>query len=166
MAGSEKTGYENSRFDLFNNASVIITPNRFNQDESIKRAECFWEMNCARTYILSATLHDIIISYTSHLPHMIACSLVNLLKDFIDDDMDGIDVRSLIGSGFRDVTRISSGSPEMWSDISLLNRENIYKSITKLIEKLQLILEMFDQRMDVDKVREFFKNVREYRLGL
>ena len=164
MAGSEKTGYKHSSHDLFYDASVIITPNRFNSDNEIERIKRFWQINGSRTHVLSAELHDAIVSLTSHLPHMMACSLVDILKHRTETDLEMGDVEYLVGNGFRDVTRISSGSPDVWTDISLLNRDNIYLSITVLIEKLQQLLEIFShEEVDVDRIWRFFQNVKEYR---
>lgn len=170
MAGSEKAGYKNSREDLFNNACVIITPNRFNSDTDINRIQKFWEMIQAKVIILPADVHDLIVAYTSHLPHMAACLLVDLLKDVAvktGNKLAGKDIRNLVGSGFRDVTRISAGSPDMWTDISFLNRENITVSIDQLILKLQFLRDILkEENIDKNKLWDFLSKIRKYRKSL
>ena len=131
-------------------------------------------MISAKTIVLSADLHDEIVSYTSHLPHIVACLLVDLVKDIddnvsIENDLEKKGINHFIGTGFKDVTRIASGSPNVWTDISLLNRDSITQSINELIEKLKLILEILDNKesdADSDRVKEFFEDVRNYKRSL
>ena len=167
MAGSEKIGYEYSIHDLFHNASVIITPNRFNSDNEIEKIKSFWQMNGSNVHIQSAEQHDAIVALTSHLPHIVACSVVDVLKDKTGTVYNKGDIECLIGNGFKDVTRISSGSPDVWTDISLLNRGNIHLSVDNLIEKLQLLLDIFNSdEFNIDKIQNYFQYVKEFRDGL
>ena len=82
MAGSEKMGYENSRADLFEGASVIITPHARNSEADVRAIAGFWEPMGARTTVVSPAEHDLIAAYTSHLPHLAASSLVRVFDEF------------------------------------------------------------------------------------
>jgi len=129
MTGSEKTGYEYSSEDLYRGASVIITPHEHNDPEDIEKVERFWRDLGAKTVITTAEKHDSFVARTSHLPHLLACLLVGLA----DGAEEGIeDPRPFIGNGFRDMTRIAGGSPEMWADIFTANGDNMEKALALL----------------------------------
>ena len=136
MAGSEKAGYEHSRPDLYRGSSVIITPHQGNRQSDIDAAAGFWKSLGARTVVVSPEEHDRIVAYTSHLPHMAACALVEVFHAFRAEDGPQAGIGDFIGNGFRDATRISSGSPDMWRDIVLQNKDNISGAIDRLIEEL------------------------------
>ncbi|OHD69888.1 MAG: hypothetical protein A2W19_09190 [Spirochaetes bacterium RBG_16_49_21] len=137
MAGSEKIGFEFSDGALFEGASVIVTPHRYNQNADISRIRKLWEMLGSKTFIVSPEEHDTFVAYTSHLPHIIASSLVALLDDFRRGCAPSRDLRPFVGRGFMDATRISSGSPDMWRDIVLLNKMNILDAVSLMIDKLE-----------------------------
>ena len=140
MAGSEKYGYVNSSADLYDGASVIITPADANTQSDIARIIELWNLAGAKTVIADSDTHDRIVAYTSHLPHMVACGVMNSLVDFMQVRRD-VDVSAFTGRGFRDVTRISSGSPDMWADIVKLNRDNIALALRCMIDNLSTVLE-------------------------
>lgn len=137
MAGSEKTGYESGRPDLYRGSSVIITPHGGNHPGDIDRVTRFWESLGARTVTVSPEEHDLIVSYTSHLPHLVASALVSVFDDFRGSHDPACGIGAFIGNGFRDATRISAGSPDMWRDIVLQNRDNISGSIERMIGELK-----------------------------
>lgn len=138
MAGSEKMGYEYSRSDLFKGASVIITPHARNRESDVRAVRTFWEALKALTITITPEEHDLIIAYTSHLPHMVASSLVRVFSNFKQERPSG-NFASFVGKGFLDATRISSGSPDMWRDIVALNRENILAALDRMIEELGVL---------------------------
>lgn len=157
MAGSEKSGYEHSRPDLYDRASVLITPGRFNRTGDVERLKSFWESLGAMVSVTSASLHDLLVGYTSHLPHVIACALVDLVQGRSESG-----IRDFIGNGFRDVTRISSGSENMWSDIVRLNRENIGAGIDEFVKKLLELKKTLAEGGD-EQIRGYFEKVRRDR---
>jgi len=138
MAGSEKMGFEYSRDDLFDGSSVIITPHARNKESDIRAVRQFWEALKALTIVITPEEHDLIVTYTSHLPHMVASSLVRVFYKFKQERGSG-DFGAFIGKGFLDATRISSGSPDMWREIVALNRENILAALDRMIEELGIL---------------------------
>jgi len=112
MAGSEQGGFVAARADLFAGAAVVLTPTRHTQHEAARRAEDFWRALGARIFSYEPKFHDHMVGQVSHLPHLLAAALVCHTQEA---------ARDLAGGGFRDVTRIASGSPELWAEILLAN---------------------------------------------
>ena len=167
MAGSEKTGYEYSRPDLYSGSSVIITPHSGNSEGDIATVARFWESLGARTTVVSPEEHDRIVAYTSHLPHMIASSLVEVFQEFRRDNEPPSGIGTFIGNGFRDVTRISSGSPDMWRDIVLQNRDNIAGAIDRMIGELERLKKLISGAgPDGGPVHDYFADAKKIRDGL
>jgi len=132
MAGSEKSGYEHSSGTLYRGASVIITPGKNNSETDIQTMERFWASLGADTVRCDAEEHDRLVAVTSHVPHLAACALADLAAEA----SAGGRLTPFIGSGFRDLTRIAMGSPDMWTDIEAANAENIVRAIDALSAKL------------------------------
>jgi len=129
MAGSEKTGVEFARADLFELALCIVTPTPRTAESAVVRVRRFWETLGAYTMTLSPGKHDRLLARVSHLPHALATALVtmSLTEDAID----------LAGPGFADVTRLASGDPAMWVDILRTNRRGVLSAIDRLTAELQ-----------------------------
>jgi prephenate dehydrogenase len=136
MAGSEKTGYEHSDADLYTNAWVIVTPASKNREGDIAAVEDFWRSLRARVLRIDAFMHDERVAHTSHAPHMISCLMVNHLNQYRRNSGAG-DIDSFIGSGFRDMTRLAEGSPDMWRDIVALNRGNIAAALDSFVDEVR-----------------------------
>ena len=160
MAGGEKMGVLAAKADLYANAVCVITPTKKSQPAAVRKVEQFWKSLGARTLRLDASKHDLLVSRTSHLPHVAAAALAGLI-------LDPKHPKSQVGlcaTGFRDTTRIASGSPEMWRDIALANRKNVSQSVDTLVaelEKFQAAL----KRNDVLAVEKFFATAKERRDG-
>jgi prephenate dehydrogenase len=129
MAGSEQAGFAAARADLFEGAAVIITPARHTQHEAERRAEDFWRALGARVVNLSPEIHDRYVAQISHLPHLLAAALVNQASE---------EARELAGGGFRDTTRIASGSPTLWTEILSANSSAIAACLDDLIRDLEI----------------------------
>lgn len=127
MAGSEQAGFSAARADLFEGAAVIVTPTKQTQPEAERRAEQFWKALGASVTLLNPELHDHYVAEISHLPHLLAAALVNHASE---------PARELAGGGFRDTTRVASGSPELWVEILLANREAVSSSLALLLSNL------------------------------
>jgi len=125
MAGAEKTGVSAARADLFQDAVCVITPTRRSRPAAVAKAERFWKAVGARVVRLSPGQHDALVSRTSHLPHVTAAALANLVLHPAAAEAQAL----LCANGFRDTTRIASGSPEMWRDIALANRKNLDRAL-------------------------------------
>ncbi|MCM1570215.1 MAG: prephenate dehydrogenase/arogenate dehydrogenase family protein, partial [Roseburia sp.] len=118
MAGSERVGFINSKAMLLQNAYYILTPTEAVPDSKLKAYQELVQKIGAIPLVLSDTQHDYITAAVSHLPHVIAASLVNLVRD--SDSEDGI-MKMVAAGGFKDITRISSSSAAMWQQICLTN---------------------------------------------
>jgi len=128
MAGSEKTGVEFARADLFERAVCLITPTPRSDPASVEWLQRFWRELGGHTRVLTPQRHDALLARVSHLPHAVATALVRLaIKEAAID---------LAGPGFGDTTRIASGDPEMWTDIFRTNRKAACAAIDGLIKEL------------------------------
>jgi prephenate dehydrogenase len=133
MAGAERMGVAAARGDLFNNAVCIVTPTSKSDKTAVEKVEELWRSVGARPLRMLPELHDELVSRSSHLPHVLAATLANAVLDPKQPKRQG----ALCANGFRDTTRIASGSPEMWRDIALANRENLISALDSFVEDLQ-----------------------------
>jgi prephenate dehydrogenase len=139
MAGSEKSGAEAARADLFAGAVTLLCPELAGEAASVLFVTEFWEELGTRVVLVSVTQHDQLVAVMSHLPHLIAALLV---KHVAGTNRSALD---LCGSGFRDATRIASGAPELWADILLSNADAVQEQLrafkTELEEAIALLAE-------------------------
>jgi prephenate dehydrogenase len=133
MAGGEKTGVAAARADLFENAICVLTPTKKSNVVAVRKLEWFWKTLGSRVVKLRPEQHDLFVSRTSHLPHVVAATLANLVLGPAQPKGQS----QLCANGFRDTTRIASGSPEMWRDIALANRKHVARSLSAFISELQ-----------------------------
>ncbi|MBI5388472.1 MAG: prephenate dehydrogenase/arogenate dehydrogenase family protein [Verrucomicrobia bacterium] len=135
MAGAEKMGAGAARADLFHNAVCILTPTANTEGDALQRVDDFWRQLGSRTLHLSPDKHDEYVARCSHLPHVIAATLANLVLG----PSSAKELASLCATGFRDTTRIASGSPEMWRDIALANHENLAEALARFQDELRIL---------------------------
>jgi prephenate dehydrogenase len=121
MAGSERMGVAEARADLFVNAACVITPTAQSAPGQVNRLEQLWSAVGGLPLILSPQDHDELVCRSSHLPHVLA----SILARFVLDPAWPPAQARLCANGFRDATRIASGSPEMWRDICVANRQQL-----------------------------------------
>lgn len=141
IAGREKAGVEASDAGLFKNARVVLTPMVATDRGAVQLVRDMWQATGADVVEMNAGEHDRILAATSHLPHVLACALVDLLAQ-----MDGeTDVFAYTGGGFRDVTRIASGDPQMWHDICLANREALVAVLNTYCASLEKLGQAIEQ---------------------
>ena len=155
MAGAEKTGVAAARADLFQNAVCVLTPTRKTNSAALKRLEQFWKSLGTRVLKLSPEQHDLFVSRTSHLPHIVAATLANLVLNPANPKMQS----QLCATGFRDTTRIASGSPEMWRDIALANRKNLSSSLDAFISELQKFQHAL-KKSDAKEISNLFETAK------
>ncbi len=141
MAGSEKTGYENSTDHLLENAYYIISPTAKNTPEQIERMRQIALMLHAIPLVLDYREHDFSVAAISHLPHLIASSLVKLV---MDNDGESETMKRIAAGGFKDITRIASSSPVMWEQICMTNVDNLKILMRRYIESLESIYHDLD----------------------
>ncbi len=159
MAGSEKSGYNASTPYLFENAYYILTPISDTPDFIMFILQKMVERIGAIPLILSPSYHDFATANVSHLPHIIASSLVQLIKQ---NDGDSRYLHTLAAGGFKDITRIASSNPDIWVSICLSNKTQLQKVFAKYHS---ILLEFFDalEKEEVDKLYAFFDEARNYR---
>ncbi len=154
LAGSEKRGIVNFNADLFKNSICIITSVNKTNIKALKKIKLLWQKVGARVIMLSPNKHDQALSFTSHLPHAIAFSLIGCVPDSL---------LNLSSSGLKDTTRIASSDTDIWSQIFLSNRSNLLAAISafqKKLMNLELALKKKDQGI-LSKILNSAKSKRE-----
>lgn len=136
MAGSEKTGFSNANPDILENAYYILTPTTSVPKESLDAYHLLVKEMGAIPIILNYKEHDYVTAAISHVPHLVAAALANLVHDH--DSADGT-MKLVAAGGFKDITRIASSSPDMWESICMSNTENIANLLDDYISSLQEI---------------------------
>ena len=167
MAGSEKTGYENSSDHLLENAYYIVTPPVGadgslpfeEQPENVRRILTVARIIGAIPMVLDYRVHDRVVAAISHLPHLIASSLVNLVRD---SDTAAGTMKRVAAGGFKDITRIASSSPEMWEQICMTNTLPIAEVLERYIASLNQVLDQIRGR-DNEGIYKLFETSRDYR---
>ena len=159
MAGSEKTGYENSSVHLLENAYYIITPTALSSEEQIGRMVNMGKSIGSIPLVLDYKEHDYVTAAISHLPHIVASSMVNLVKD--SDNSQEL-MRRLSAGGFKDITRIASSSPEVWEQICMTNSNNLSLILKRYIDSLNDILKVLEAK-DNQYIYQLFETSRDYR---
>jgi prephenate dehydrogenase len=133
IAGSDKSGIDDARADLFSNARCIVTPTEKSDESAKEKIISIWEAVGAKIEVMDPFAHDEIYAAVSHFPHIIAYAIVNTIGD-VDSKYIGY-----AGKGFKDTTRIALSSPEMWRDISIFNKENLIRMMDVFRENLDKI---------------------------
>lgn len=159
MAGSERTGFANSKSRLLENAYYILTPSSTVSEEKVNAYSKLVKSMGAIPLVLNAQKHDYVTAAISHLPHVIAFSLVNLVKN--NDSSDGI-MKMIAAGGFKDITRIASSSSDMWQQICTTNSENISELLDKFISDLSTIKDLIDNK-NSNELKNYFESARCYR---
>ena len=162
MAGSEKSGYANSKAMILENAYFVLTPSKEVSQEKIDKYEQLVSTIHALPIILDYKEHDYITGTISHLPHIIAATLVNYVKD---SDTKSELMKRLAAGGFKDITRIASSSPTMWQHICLKNKDNISQILASYIKYLEEVKSMIDSG-DGQAIYDWFDSSRIYRNSL
>jgi len=158
MAGAERMGVAAARGDLFNNAVCIVTPTSKSNKTAVDKVEELWRSVGARPLRMSPELHDELVGRSSHLPHVLAATLANAVLDPKLPKEQG----TLCANGFRDTTRIASGSPEMWRDIVLANHENIIAALDSYVEDLQEFRRTLKSKNE-KAISKFFETAKKRR---
>lgn len=159
MAGSERSGFSNSSDHLLENAYYIITPGG---EVALEKISDFTELIAslgAIPLVITAEEHDFITAGVSHLPHIVASALVNLVN-LLDNDAQYM--KMIAAGGFRDITRIASSSPVMWEQICLENQKNISTVLDEFIRMLIQIRCSIDNK-EADNIFDMFASSKDYR---
>ena len=156
IAGKEKSGFEASDGNLYIGKKVIITPIKDNSSESIQVIESMWKNVGAEVDFMSPQSHDDLLGMTSHLPHMLAFSLVNYLVD------QNPSASIYAGGGFKDFSRIASGDAVMWRDICLQNKDKIITHLRGYQSTVEELIDAIDQE-ERDKLELLFATAKKTR---
>ncbi len=159
MAGSENSGFLNSTDHLIENAYYLLTPSQLLPKDTIKSMYDFISSLGAIPLVLDYKEHDYITAAISHLPHIVAASLVNVIKSL--DSKEEL-MKMLAAGGFKDITRIASSSPVMWQQICSLNGRQILEVMEHYIDILLTIKKNINEN-DGGELYAFFQSAMEYR---
>lgn len=159
MVGSERSGYDAANDRLIENAYYFVTPSETVDATKVEEFRTFLEDLGAIPIIYSPERHDEITAYISHIPHVIASSLVNLVSS--KEDENGM-LKQLAAGGFKDITRIASSNPVVWEHILLSNPEHVTTGLRTFITQLEGMISAIES----DNAREiysFFDSAKDYR---
>ena len=156
IAGKEKSGFEASDGDLFVGRKVIITPTESSSAEAVEAVKSVWQATGATVDMMSAASHDELLAMTSHLPHMLAFSIMNYLIS------QHPSASLYAAGGFRDFSRIASGDPIMWRDICLNNNEAIVKHIKGYRDTLDNLIDVIEDE-NTTAIEALFRDAKSTR---
>ncbi len=159
IAGSDKSGIDDARADMFNDARCIITPTEKSDESAKNKVISLWESFGAKVEVMNPFMHDEIYAAVSHFPHIIAYAIVNTVGD-VDSKYIGY-----AGKGFKDTTRIALSSPELWRDISIFNKDNLIRMIDVFRKNLDRITDLL-KNSDGRGIEEEFSRAQQLRGGL
>ena len=163
VAGTENSGPEAALLDLFEGRWTILTPLPGSDAEAVDRLEAFWKALGSQVDRVDPAHHDRILAITSHLPHLIAYTIVGTA-----DDLGGhlnSEILKYAAGGFRDFTRIASSDPTMWRDVFMNNKEAVLEVLQRFQEDL-FYLQRAIRWGEGDKLFELFTRTREIRRAL
>ena len=155
IAGSEKSGFLNSNEDLFRDKISIISKHKGLAISTFQKCKELWFELGSKTHNLDPKLHDKIFSLTSHLPHVVAFSLISLFSKRKTSEY-----KKFIGGGLKDFTRITESDPEMWENIFSLNKKNLLRDITEFEKEINKI-KTFIFQDNGSKLEEHLKKIKK-----
>ncbi|MDR7242189.1 prephenate dehydrogenase [Priestia megaterium] len=162
MAGSHTSGAVNARADLFCSARYVLTPFEKEQKEKIDALMHLLEPTGAQFVPLDAATHDQITGVVSHLPHVIATSLVRQVKGYSANNHL---VTEMAAGGFRDITRIASSNPHMWRDILKQNRSMLLTLLDDWMKEMEQV-KLLVEKGDGHELFDYFSDAKEFRDSL
>ncbi len=151
IAGTEHSGVEASFAELYQDRRVILTPVKETREEALQRVEAMWRICGAEVIRMDVVHHDEVLAATSHLPHMLAFSLVDALARMKEND----EIFRYAAGGFRDFTRIASSNPVMWRDICLANKGPLGQMLKRFAGELHDLADALDSADGQDLLQIF-----------
>jgi prephenate dehydrogenase len=158
IAGTEKNGVEASFAELYQNRRVILTPVRQTDDAAIARVDAMWRYCGAEINRMFPVDHDRVLAATSHLPHMLAFALVDMLSRVDYEE----DIFKYAAGGFRDFTRIASSNPIMWRDICVANKDAVAALVEAYADEMTRLATAI-RNDDIDTLTQMFTNAKKHR---
>jgi cyclohexadieny/prephenate dehydrogenase len=163
VAGTEHSGPDSGFAELFINRWCILTPPDGADPEAVERLRAFWAALGARVEIMTPDHHDLVLAITSHLPHLIAYTIVGTADELAQ--VTSSEVIKFSAGGFRDFTRIAASDPVMWRDVFLANKEAVLEMLGTFNEDLSKLTRAI-RRGDGEALFEHFTRTRAIRRGI
>ena len=163
IAGTEKSGPEAGFAELFSGRWCILTPNKNTSQEALEKVKFIWEQAGMQIATMDAEYHDRVLAITSHIPHLVAFSIVGTVTEL--EDQLKTEVIKYSAGGFRDFTRIAASDPVMWRDVFLNNSEAVLEMLGRFIEDLTALQKSI-RWQDGNSLEKLFTKTREIRKGI
>jgi cyclohexadieny/prephenate dehydrogenase len=163
IAGTEHSGPDSGFAELFINRWCILTPTEGTEADATNRLRAFWTALGAKVEIMTPDHHDLVLAVTSHLPHLIAYTIVGTADEL--GKVSSSEVIKFSASGFRDFTRIAASDPTMWRDVFLANKEAVLEMLGTFNEDLSKLTRAI-RRGDGETLFDHFTRTRAIRRGI
>jgi cyclohexadieny/prephenate dehydrogenase len=163
VAGTEHSGPDSGFAELFINRWCILTPPPGTDPAAVERLAAFWRALGAKVETMSPEHHDLVLAVTSHLPHLIAYTIVGTADEL--GEVTESEVLQFSAGGFRDFTRIAASDPTMWRDVFLANKDAVLEILGRFTEDLQAMSRAI-RWGEGDKLHEHFARTRDIRRGI
>ncbi|WP_137751450.1 prephenate/arogenate dehydrogenase family protein [Sphingopyxis sp. L1A2A] len=163
VAGTENSGPAAGFASLFDGRWCIITPDATAPANAVAALTAFWEALGAKVDVMDAAHHDMVLAVTSHLPHLIAYTIVGTASEL--EEVTESEVIKYSAGGFRDFTRIAASDPVMWRDVFLANKDAVLATLQRFNEDLT-VLQQAIRRGDADKLEDWFTRTRAIRRSI
>jgi cyclohexadieny/prephenate dehydrogenase len=163
VAGTENSGPDSGFPELFVNRWCILTPPEGADATAVAKLSAFWSALGANIETMTAEHHDLVLAITSHLPHLIAYTIVGTAEEF--STVSRSEVLKFSAGGFRDFTRIAASDPTMWRDVFLHNKDAVLEMLAQFSEDLAKLTRAM-RRGDGDTLFDHFTRTRAIRRGI
>ena len=163
LAGTENSGPSAGFASLFENRWCILTPSKNVPIEVIKKVKFFWEQLGSNVVEMDAKHHDLVLSVTSHAPHLIAFTMVGVADEF--SKVTNSEVINYSAAGFRDFTRLAASDPIMWRDVFLNNKDAALEILGRFTEEL-FTLQKAIRKKDGEYLLKYFERTRKIRRSI
>lgn len=159
MAGSEKSGFEFARSDLFDQKIVAIVGDDKKDEEVMEDVRDFWKIMGGKIVLVSSDFHDEIVAATSHAPHLVSAAVSRYLEK---DGWSEVRFFGLYGRGLLDTTRISQGNPDMWIDIIMANSDNVERALIDFSREIDTLIHIIRNKKRKELL-EYLQKSKEFR---
>lgn len=163
VAGTENSGPAAGFSTLFEGRWCIVTPSADASGDAVTAVTSFWQALGAKVETMDAAHHDMVLAVTSHLPHLIAYTIVGTASEL--EEVTESEVIKYSAGGFRDFTRIAASDPVMWRDVFLANKDAVLATLQRFNEDLT-VLQQAIRRGDADKLEDWFTRTRAIRRSI
>jgi len=163
VAGTEQSGPDAGFAELFDNRWCILTPPEGTNKEAVEKLAAFWRLLGANVEVMTPDHHDLVLAITSHLPHLIAYTIVGTADEL--QTVTRSEVLKFSAGGFRDFTRIAASDPTMWRDIFLANKDGVLEMLGRFNEDVAALTKAI-RKGDGEALYEHFTRTRAIRRGI